>query len=147
MLRYAHYITVFTDQKNESAFRSFSQDVSEIVLNKPDGFELSGKEGKGLPVITPSKVLIGEAGFDDPFSELFITLDEPWPTHRYPLKTVITEKRPYDLIICGSLLSLVHHFQGVIEVHTDGSKADWERAIALYEYTTLRTAPGLFFQS
>lgn len=147
VLRYAHYITVLGDKKNENAFRAFSEDVSEFVINKPDGFELSGKDGTGTPIISPTRILLGEKGFEDAFSELSIHLDEPWPTHRYPLKVIITDKRPYDIIICGSLLSLLHHFQGVIEINTDGSRQDWDRAIAYYEYTTLRSAPQLFFQN
>ena len=144
-MRYAHYIAVFSDRKSNEAFNSFYLDVASLIKNVPDGVELSGKDGRGQPTITPSSIVIGDRNFDEAFSELSIHVDEAWPTHRFPLKMIVTEKRSYDIIICSSLLSLVHHFPD-IEVTTDGRLKDWEKAIGLYEYTTQRKAPFIYFQ-
>ena len=42
-----------------------------------------------------------------------------------------TARKPYDILVCATLLVFDHHFQPVFTAGTDGGYEDWEPAIQL----------------
>lgn len=144
-MNYSHYMT-YPVHRSKEAFAAFIGEVEKIVEVAPEGSELCGLDHIGEPVINNSLLIIGSKVNEDPFSFLKIFVDEPWPSHRYPILTVRTNKLPYDSVICACLLAFRNHFPSST-ITTDGTAKDWERAVALYEYATERLAPRVDFQN
>lgn len=136
----------FPYHRDSGVFAAFINDAREIILNAPNGSELCSEDQYAEPIINNDLLIIGSKVTDNPFSVLRIASNQAWPSHRYPILTVRTDKHPYDCVICACLLAFVHHFPSSM-ITTDGTRKDWEMAIALYEYTTQRKAPSIDFQN
>lgn len=141
-MSYSHYLAYFSHHRGEIEFMRFIADVRTIVENAPDGADLCGKKAGSAPVINDRMLIIGSNASQSPFSRLKISLDQPWPAHRYPLTTIDTDRLPYDSTICACLLAFKHHFPAA-DITSNGTTKDWANPIALYEFSTDRPAPEL----
>ena len=55
-----------------------------------------------------------------------------------------TARKPYDLMVCISLLRLKYHFPETI-IKTDGTRKDWKEANDLYKKVFGEKAPEVKF--
>ena len=141
-MAYSHYLAYFSHHRGEIEFLRFIADVRAIVENAPDGAALCGKKTNAPPVINDRMLIIGSSHSQSPFSKWKVSLDQPWPAHRYPLTTIDTDRLPYDSTICACLLAYKHHFPAA-DITSNGTREDWANAFALYEFSTDRKAPDL----
>ncbi len=144
-MNYSHYIT-YPPYRDPRAFSLFIEDVQQIVENAPEGSELCDGEGNDGPFINNSVLIIGSKAATTPFSVLRISAVEPWPSHRYPMLTVTTNRLKYDSVICACLLAFLHHFPAST-ITTNGCAKDWAMGYALYEYATQRLGPSMEFHN
>ena len=146
-MNYAHYLTYpFHVKRQPEAFALFIADASEIILNAPEGAELCGPNHAGQPLINNSMLTIGSTTNLGPFSLLSISIDQAWPSHRYPMMMVRTDRHVYDSVVCACLLAFHHHFP-TSQITTDGTAKDWTMGISLYEYAAQRLAPIIDFHN
>lgn len=52
-----------------------------------------------------------------------------------------TAQKPYDEVVTASLLAVASVYGDSVKISSDGSKAEWQSGIKLFEEATRRTAP------
>jgi hypothetical protein len=144
-MSYSHYILrtkmLFEDKEKEEKF------LSEVrtLLNTPFEEELTDGNG-GSPLVGDGKVLLGSSKASGVMSVLMIDLFQPLPKKHLPFWIVQTDRLPYDTMVCAVLLLLKHHHPKTVEITTDGTKQDWEKAFSLYSYVFDRQPPPVAFE-
>lgn len=116
----------------EKQFLAAGEDCRKVCLASK--VPLAGFGGTGEMVCDGEKIeFSGAEASCEPFSIGRIQFDRLGRTHVTGFCK--TEKLPYDTCVMAVLIVLAHHFEGVIEVDSDGTDKDWEEARHLVQDT------------
>lgn len=139
-------------EKHIKAFKSAAKDIKHLLKNLPEhsfsagGYHseeniiIKGGLGKGKPTVNKNKIWLNGDGEKDLDHETFaIDLFEALPLYYedYQIEKGVsgfckTARKPYDLVVCVSLLILKEHLGEDFDFSSDGGLEDWEQAILLY---------------
>ena len=97
---------------------------------------LAGGNGEGEPIFT--KDLICFNGKDDEAHETFMIRQKGNDDFEF----CKTNRKPYDLMVCFSLLRLKHHFPDA-NISSDGTAKDWLAAKKFYKKVFKETPPKI----
>lgn len=146
--------------KHLKAFKSISEDIKKALANLPARFEtarneydepivLRGGNGQGEPETTDEGVWFNGDKSADLDHEAFAL--NVFEMHGYRSQSEMAEKgvfgfcktarKPYDFVVCVSLMIIKHHLGKDFSVSSDGSLSDWKPAIEYYESLFRRKAP------
>jgi len=95
---------------------------------------LAGGNGEGEPIFDNSKIVFN--GQDDLSHETFAILQRGNDDFEF----CKTARKPYDLMVCFSLLRLKHHFPEA-DISSDGGAKDWSAAKKFYKKVFGETPP------
>lgn len=95
---------------------------------------LAGGNGEGEPVFNNMKIIFN--GKDDLAHETFAILQKGNPDFEF----CKTARKPYDLMVCFSLLRLKYHFPEA-NISSDGGAKDWAAAKKFYKKVFGEAAP------
>jgi hypothetical protein len=127
-------------------FKSASGQIKKFAkfIERQDLFKIRGGFGHGKPVFNESEIWFnGDASADLDHETFAIRWHESSKTN--PCDWFCkTAHKPYDLLVCFALLTLVEKFgRSVFSFSSDGDSEDWKEAINLYETFTGKTAPWI----
>lgn len=129
----------------EELFWKFVDDVRQLVARLPDQsrahrkyarceLRVAGPLGTGKPRLEFDQVSFNGHGrrlSHDTFCiERVVTGLKPWKG-LYALSCA-TDRKPYDLLVCASLIALKARFP-TVRVLSDGGPKEWAEAVKLYE--------------
>lgn len=106
--------------------------------NKSDVYKICGGNGTGKPIINESEIWLNGDAAQQLDHETF-SLHWYRPNERGAMRDFCkTARKPYDLIVCFSLLIFAEIFPEAFEFSSDGGMRDreWERAVEIYEAFT-----------
>lgn len=148
------------------AFKEISKEINYLLKNLPK-FSLSagdyykenkivikGGLGKGKPTVTESKIwLNGDESKDLDHETFALDLFESSPMYRenYDMEKGVfgfckTARKPYDLVVCVSLLIIKEHLKEDFGFSSDGGVDDWGHALSLYSKLFNRKPHKDFYQ-
>lgn len=139
-------------QNHVTAFKEIAKDVQLIVDEAiKKGIVICGGLGKGNPEINDIRIWLNGDGSKNLDHETFtIDLFETGSFNTIEkLKNdeifafCKTAHKPYDLVVCASLMVIKHHLKSDFEVSSDGSieYGEWKEAIEFYEKLFNRKVP------
>jgi len=147
---YTHYWEIKSDPSDaEGVRRKFKRASGNIkrfakFCETQDLFRVCGGLGEGKPIFNESEVWFN----GDEKNELdHETFNVRW---RDFLKNESrgfckTAYKPYDLLVCFSILALAEEFKNRFTFSSDGDEQDWKQAFELYETFTGKQ-PRKFYQ-
>lgn len=134
------------------AFKEIAKDVQLIVDEaRKKGIVICDGSGKGNPIISQTNIWLNGDGSKELDHETFafdlfdigrfnkienLENDEIWSFCK-------TAHKPYDLVVCASLMAIKHHLKSDFKISSDGSieYGEWKEAIEFYENLFNRKAP------
>lgn len=143
------------------AFGKIAEDINKALANLPKNslsagghckeypITIKGGMGEGEPEIAPNRIWFnGDAsqGMDhETFVISLFSMDTFQSFDDIDQKGVFgfckTARKPYDLLVCVSLMVFKHHLGADFKVSSDGGLNDWKPAIDFYENLFNRKAP------
>lgn len=148
---YTHYWTfkpnkVQTTEDLRKKFKRASSCVKSFVRfmdqNKSDVFKICGGSGEGKPIISDTEIWFNGNASQQLDHETF-SMHWNRPNHQGRQDDFCkTARKPYDLIVCFTLLVFADMFPEAFEFSSDGgmNDAEWQRVVDLYESFTGKTA-------
>lgn len=142
-------------------FAKIAEDIKKALANLPkhsesaggyckgDPLAIKGGLGEGEPEITPNRIWFNGDASQDLDHETFVislfSMDTFQSFEDIREKGVFgfckTARKPYDLLVCLSLMVAKHHLGADFKISSDGGYAEWKPAIELYEKLFSRKAP------
>jgi hypothetical protein len=145
---YTHYWYYNPSKTNKNINSSFEKALSEIKkyknLLESRGLVLTGPMGEGIPILNGQKIAFNgdsECGLNH--ESFVVELDHQAVNHGFDFCK--TARKPYDTLVCLSLISLFEAFgdSAVFSYCSDGSDADWVEAREIYREVNGKEAPTL----
>jgi hypothetical protein len=148
---YTHYWSfepnkVQDTEQLRKKFKRASQYIKRFVkfmdTNKSDVYKICGGLGEGKPIISDTEIWFNGDASQQLDHETF-SLHWSLPNHEGRRNDFCkTARKPYDLIVCFTLLVFADMFPEAFEFSSDGGMEDdeWQRAVDLYESFTGKTA-------
>ena len=145
---YTHYLEL-KKPLQQKQFDAIRADV-EVIIKMTDGI-VCETAGKCYPEETV--LLRGWDGNDDPtvsHNEIRFNGDVSKGLDHETMSLEVggdgfsfckTARKPYDVAVCLTLLSVAHHLGDDVEVSSDGNKDDWMPAYRLYKDIFNRLPP------
>lgn len=156
---YTHYYRVpkLMDKKK---FKLLSEDLKNAAEFLPttsksagnyfpkEAIVLAGGDGEGKPEFTEDHICFNGTNKKDLSHETF-AIDRDNSARRESEDGLIfefckTARKPYDLMVCVSLLRLKHHFPKCV-ISSDGNDEDWAQAKEVYKHIFKMEPPKLKF--
>jgi hypothetical protein len=148
---YTHYWSFEPNKAQDTEqlrkkFKRASQYIKRFVkfmdTNKSDVYKICGGLGEGNAIINDTEIWFNGDASQQLDHETFSL---HWNRPNYHGKWndfCKTARKPYDLIVCFSLLIFADTFPNAFEFSSDGGMEDdeWQRAVELYEAFTGKTA-------
>ena len=136
---YTHYWRFHRDKMTtediRNTFKAVSEEIKDIIDNQiPQSKEiLRGGLGEGEPIINETEIWFnGESKLDMDYETFCITWKD-----EVPFGFCKTARKPYDLLVCLSLLSFLNHYgSNIFQLSSDGNAEDWQEAVDLYNDVT-----------
>jgi len=148
------------------AFKDISKEINHLLKNLPkfslsagnyyakDKIVIKGGLGKGKPTVTDNKIWLNGDNSKDLDHETFsLDLFEYSPMYRgdYDMEKGVfgfckTARKPYDLVVCVSLLIMKEHLKEDFGFSSDGGVDDWGHALSLYNKLFNRKPNEDFYQ-
>lgn len=142
-------------------FGKIAEDINNTLANLPKNSQSAGgyrKEypitikggmGEGDPEIAPNRVCFnGDASRDMDHESFVISLFNMDTFQSFSdidengvFGFCKTARKPYDFLVCVSLIVFKHHLGADFKVSSDGGLNDWKPAIDFYEELFKRKAP------
>lgn len=144
---YTHYWTfepnkVQNTEDLRKRFKRASRYVKRFVEfmneNKSDVYKICGGMGEGKPIINESEVWFNGDASQGLDHETF-SLHWNRPTYHGKWNDFCkTARKPYDIVVCFTLLLFAEIFPEAFHFSSDGGMEDdeWQRAVELYEAFT-----------
>ena len=147
---YTHYWTfdpnkVKNTEDLRKRFKRASRYVKDFVRfmdqNKSDVFKICGGLGEGKPIFNETEIWFNGDASQQLDHETF-GIHWSRPNLHGKWNFCKTARKPYDLIVCFTLLVFADIFPKAFEFSSDGGMNDteWQRAVDLYESFTGKTA-------
>lgn len=147
--------------KHIKAFGKIAEDIKKAMANLPARsttaggccseypIVIKGGMGEGEPEITPTRIWFNGDRSQDLDHETFVielfTMDTFQSFADIAEKGTFgfckTARKPYDFLVCVSLMVFKHHLGADFKVSSDGGLSDWQPAIDFYEKLFKRKAP------
>lgn len=134
--------------KHIKAFGKIAEEIKAALHFKSD-ITIKGGQGEGEPEITPSLIWFNGDGSKDLDHETFVL--KLFDLGNFQSNSDIdkegvfgfckTARKPYDLLVCVSLMVAKHHLGADFKISSDGDLAEWQEAIDFYEKLFKRKAP------
>ncbi len=160
---YTHYLRR-PEKLDQKTFNEFVEDVKKLkkalpkISKNAGGYHsepivIKGGLGEGEPEFTKERVWFNGNDEDDTSHETFgieQTFSEDGfgqPDEEGRLfEFCKTARKPYDLLVCATLIAFKHHFGNQVEVSSDGDMKgeEWQHARQLYKETLGRLVPKQF---
>lgn len=144
---YTHYWRFHRDkmktEKLRQTFKEVSEEIETLHKNLPlfrkSGYYtdksilIKGGLGEGMPIFNETEIWFnGESKLDMDHETFCIS----WKDND-AFGFCKTARKPYDLLVCLSLLSFLDHYESEIFVlSSDGDAEDWQEAVDLYNDVT-----------
>ena len=141
---YTHYWTfdpnkVKDTEQLRKKFKRASQYVKGFVkfisFNKSEVYKICGGLGKGKPIFNETEIWFnGDASEHLDHETFSIHWSRP-TTHGKYGDFCKTARKPYDVVVCFTLLIFAELFPEAFEFSSDGDMDDieWQRAVELYQ--------------
>jgi len=139
---YTSYFELKTPSQDcQKEFKQVRKEVRKVLKNLPEFSETAGgcfKEepiiirggsGTGKPTINTKVICFNGDSSKDLNHETFYF---PFDGKRFSFAFCKTARKPYDFMVCITLLSLRNNVTG-FKFSSDGNTKDWEPAIKYYE--------------
>jgi hypothetical protein len=134
---YTHYWRFHKDkldtQNLRGTFKLVSEEIKTLLEALPKDIVIRGGMGVGDPIINESETWFNgddEKGLDHE------TFSVEWKGEG-GFSFCKTARKPYDLLVCASLLSFHNHFpHDVFTISSDGDAEEWQSAVDFYNETT-----------
>lgn len=139
---YTHYWNYKTPTQDcQEEFKQVRKELRKVMKNLPEFSEtaggcykdetivLKGGDGTGKPVIDTKVIYFNGDGSKDLDNETFYF---PFRGEELNFAFCKTARKPYDFMVCITLLSLRNNVTG-FSFSSDGDKEDWEPAVKYYE--------------
>jgi hypothetical protein len=145
---YTHYWYYNPSKANENKNSAFGKALAEIkkykALLESRGLVLTGPMGEGIPVLTSQEIAFNGDGSRGLDHESFL-VERDHQGERHGFGFCKTARKPYDTLVCLSLISLFEAFgdSAVFSYCSDGSDADWVEAREIYREVNGQEAPTL----
>lgn len=140
---YTHYFSIASDEAlSTEGWDALRADFTKLLANLPeqaaseDGFYLYEKNSLKVRTLNPDDTNAihfngeGDLGHEDFF--LNGVRDTPTP----PFDFCKTARKPYDLLVCATLILCEHHLPGWRLITSDGDPEDWLPALFFARSTT-----------
>lgn len=140
---YTHYWTfdrkVASLPERKRGFALAGEKIRKVMAMS--GVETRGWDGSGQPEVTESLISFngdGDAGEDH--ESFVVELEDrayedegmrKWQSLRPGFGFCKTQRKPYDLVVCCSLMALSESLEG-FKVSSDGDEGDWSEAFEFY---------------
>ena len=148
---YTHYWRFHRDnmktEKLRQTFKKASEEIQKLYENLPlfpktgyyteirtdHGIHIRGGLGEGLPIINETEIWFnGEIKLDMDHETFSIN----WKDEE-AFGFCKTARKPYDLLVCLSLLSFLNHYGSeIFQLSSDGDASEWQEAVDLYNDIT-----------
>ena len=144
---YTHYWSFHRDnmktEKLRQTFKKATDEMLELYKNLPlfpkTGYYtdrsilIKGGLGEGMPIINETEVWFnGESKLDMDHETFSIN----WKDEK-AFDFCKTARKPYDLLVCLCLLSLLNHYGSeIFQLSSDGDASEWQEAVDLYNDIT-----------
>jgi len=144
---YTHYWEIKSNNGDAEIvrhrFRKAAKTIQKFAkfAEMQDLFKIKGGFGKGKPIINESEVWLNGDEENGSDCETFNIRWSDFLDHKSDFCK--TGRKPYDLIVCFSLLAFKEAFRKEFEFFSDGSREDWEEAFRIYYSFTGKTPFGL----
>ena len=130
---YTHYWRFHKDRMTtkelRESFKLVSEEIKQLHEALPKDIVIRGGMGEGEPIINESEIWFNG---DEEKGEDHETFCIEWKGEG-GFSFCKTARKPYDLLVCASLLSFHNHFsRDVFQLSSDGSGEDWQDAVDFY---------------
>lgn len=117
-------------------FRSASSTIKKFAkfVKAQDLFGVYGGFGNGKPIINESEIWLNGDSKEGLDHESFAIRWSDFLQNKSGFCK--TAQKPYDLIVCFSLLTLKEAFRKEFSFSSDGTREDWEEAFRIYHCFT-----------
>lgn len=144
---YTHYWRFHRDnmktEKLRQTFKKASEEIQKLYENLPlfpkTGYYtdrsilIKGGLGEGMPIINETEVWFNGESKTDMDHETFCV---SWNAGM-DFDFCKTARKPYDLLVCLSLLSFLNHYGSeIFQLSSDGDASEWQEAVDLYNDIT-----------
>lgn len=130
---YTHYLNR-PNQLDASTFALFSHSVEQLCYSLPRDIKICDGLGTGLPKFTAELVWFNgdeEEDLDHESVAIYQIHDSNRGLREQVRDFCKTNRKPYDLLVCATFISLSCFFPEVI-LESDGDQSEWQPAIDFY---------------
>ena len=140
--------------KHIKAFKAIAKDIEKALANLPESYQdepllIRDGDGKGEPHITDTIIRFNgdestgmdHETFDLGLFDMSFNYDQEEMSKDGVFSFCKTARKPYDLLVCVSLMVAKHHLGADFKISSDGDLAEWQDAIDFYEELFKRKAP------
>jgi len=145
----SHASLVKRIDKQVKCFEKAAGEINKALANLPSGVVIKGGHGEGEPVVETTYIwfngddskglsheTFGLGPFDMGGFQSFEEIEKDGV-----FGFCKTARKPYDLMVCVSLMILKHNLGADFKISSDGGLNDWREAIDFYENLFDRKAP------
>ena len=147
---YTHYWTFdrskMTQEELKIAFKKAVDEIVNLKNNLPKEIVIKGGHGYNEPTFSEEEICFnGDIDLDEEHETFRVTLEQP-KTCIYsaanPLKSIYrdenfkfckTARKPYDLLVCASLIALSKNIPEAFTYSSDGGEEDWKEPKEFYQ--------------
>lgn len=150
---YSHYYYIPKEFDREK-FKTLSEELRTVSDILPD-ISLGDGHGEGTPIFSEDEIIFNGSTKNDGDYETFLLMADNSEAYNRKSKDGLslvqnglmfdcckTGGRPYDLMVCISLLRLKHHFPEC-RIASDGGTNDWREARVLYKKIFTEWPPNI----
>lgn len=135
---YTHYWTLNRAALSTAAlaegFEFAATEIKTLKRYLPKEIKIRGGLGIELPIIGTKRIWFNGDSKHDLDHETFDVdrdVDALYPDNGRGFCK--TNRKPYDVLVCCSLIALAKRLPGAFSFTSDGDKSDWESAIRFYD--------------
>lgn len=138
---YTHYWTfnraVMSSDDLKIAFKKAVKDIIKLKNELPFDITIKDGHGENEAVIDEDEIWFnGDSEKGEDHETFHVTLkvpDKRYSTQNVNFDFCKTARKPYDILVCASLIALENKMPEAFSFSSDGNKEDWKSAIDFYE--------------
>jgi hypothetical protein len=138
---YTHYWTFdrskMTQDELKIAFKKAVDEIVNLKNNLPKEIVIKGGQGDGEPIFSEEEIWFnGNSESDEDHETFGITFEKPEPRYQGEIVNFgfcKTARKPYDLLVCASLIALNKYMPEAFTYSSDGREEDWKKPKAFYQ--------------
>jgi hypothetical protein len=147
---YTHYWTFdrskMTQDELKIAFKKAVDEIVNLKNNLPKEIVIKGEHGYNEPTFSEEEICFnGDIESESEHETFRVTLEQPKICIYHdadPLKSIYrdqnfkfckTTRKPYDLLVCASLIALNKYMPEAFTYSSDGNEEDWKKPKEFYQ--------------